>query len=35
MAKPEKAIEEELVRLVEEHIMGLFSGGKEIFQTLN
>ena len=35
MAKPEKAIEEELVRLVGEHIMVLFSGGKEIFQTLN
>jgi len=31
MAKPEKAIEEELVRLVEEHITGLFSGGKRNF----
>ncbi|SVE43885.1 uncharacterized protein METZ01_LOCUS496739, partial [marine metagenome] len=29
MAKPEKAIEEELVRLVEKRITALFSGGKE------
>ena len=31
MAKPEKKIEEELVRLVEELITGLFSGERKTF----